>query len=506
MKRIVSILLLIICVNSAFSQQIQYSQVLKEENEDINFEVLGKFDSTILIYKNVRSRHYISVYSLDMKWIRNMKLSSLPEKTFNVDFMAQPKGICMIYQYNKGGQIFCYGIRLSPAGDELNSPVLLDTSRVAAVADKRIYSVVCSDDRKHFTLYKLHIRDENLNLLTKLYDEGFNLLDSSRHLARFEDDHEMWGDAALSNAGDFYLVRQKRVDSRVGYDRCDVYVKKRNGSEGGFLEFPLEGNMVEDVRIKIDNRNEKVILNALYFTPKNPSVQGLFAAAAMKDGSVLHNFNEFDNDIRVKINSSGKNSEAFDDLFLGNTFVRKNGSYLLTSESMYSRTNADNRRLNRWDNFGFFPFSSIGNPYYYYNPYYYNSGFYRPPYYYNGFRSTRYYADDILVMSIDTGLRLQWNSLVTKKQYDDDNENFISYATLLISGELHFFFIADNRKNESVSDVSVLPDGTLRRNPPLRAGSALYSFMPRLAKQVSAAEMIMPCTYRGNIIFALIRG
>jgi hypothetical protein len=324
-------------------------------------------------------------------------------------------------------------------------------------------------------------------------------------MAQFEDDHESWGDAALSNAGDFYLVRQKRINSTEGYGQCELYVKKIHVSQSSFLEFSLEGRLVEDVRIKIDNKNEKVNLNALYYTSQNPHVQGLFAARAGKDGSVMSNFNEFDSDLRAKINSSGKNDDAFDDLFLGNVFVRKNGSYLMVSESMYSRTTADNRRTNRWDNFSFFPFSSIGNPYYYYNPYYYNYGFYRPPYYYNGFKSTRYFADDILVMSVDTGLRMQWNSLVTKKQFDDDNENFISYSTLLISGELHFFFVPDNRKNEVVANVSVLPDGTTRRNPVLRGESALYQFMPRLAKQVSAGEMIMPCTYRGNIVFAMIR-
>jgi hypothetical protein len=48
------------------------------------------------------------------------------------------------------------------------------------------------------------------------------------------------------------------------------------------------------------------------------------------------------------------------------------------------------------------------------------------------------------------------------------------------------------------------PTGKITRNPTLKNLDKGYEFMPRLGKQVSARQMIIPCVYRNFLCFSKI--
>ena len=107
-------------------------------------------------------------------------------------------------------------------------------------------------------------------------------------------------------------------------------------------------------------------------------------------------------------------------------------------------------------------------------------------------------------MSMDKTGKLDWTSVIHKTQFDDGEDNFLSYALMRSGGELHFLFNEIERRRQLLVEQSVTPDGKIERNPPLRSLDKGYEFMPRYAKQVSAGQMIVPCTYRNYICFAKI--
>ena len=107
-------------------------------------------------------------------------------------------------------------------------------------------------------------------------------------------------------------------------------------------------------------------------------------------------------------------------------------------------------------------------------------------------------------MDIDKDGKLLWSNVVHKSQYDDETDNFLSYQIMNAGGELHFLFNELERRNQLIADQSILPDGTLKRNPTLKSLDKGYQFMPRLAKQVSAKQIIVPCTLRNYVCFAKI--
>ena len=123
---------------------------------------------------------------------------------------------------------------------------------------------------------------------------------------------------------------------------------------------------------------------------------------------------------------------------------------------------------------------------------------------YGNINATRYYAENILVLSFNKDGRLEWSNVVDKSQYDDETDNMISFQTTNTGSEIHFLFNQFERRTLLLHDQSIGSDGKVFRNPTLKNLDKGYEFMPRFGKQVSARQIIIPCLYRNYLCFAKI--
>jgi hypothetical protein len=192
---------------------------------------------------------------------------------------------------------------------------------------------------------------------------------------------------------------------------------------------------------------------------------------------------------------------ALNDFFIRQVIVKKDGSFLLTAEDYSTQSRGfGGNGWNRWDYLNSPYFNTYD--YYMFNPVY--NSFYRPFNSFNNNQSTRYFYDKIIIFSIDKVGGVEWSNVIHKDQFEDDNDNFLSYGTMNAAGEIHFFFNERERRNQIVSWQSISATGDLKRNPTLKSEGKGYQFMPRFMKQVGARQIIVPCTYRGNVCFAKI--
>ena len=83
---------------SSIAQSVTVSDIDRSDSRDMNFEIIGKMNGNILVYKNTRSNHKISIFDDEMKTLETVKLDFIPEKTFNVDFVPYPDHFFIIYQ------------------------------------------------------------------------------------------------------------------------------------------------------------------------------------------------------------------------------------------------------------------------------------------------------------------------------------------------------------------------------------------------------------------------
>ena len=82
----VSICFLVIA-NILYAQRIVYSEPEKEDSRRMVFEVIGKINGNFLIYKNLKSKNWITIYDNDMKEVSKVALDFVPEdRLISVDF------------------------------------------------------------------------------------------------------------------------------------------------------------------------------------------------------------------------------------------------------------------------------------------------------------------------------------------------------------------------------------------------------------------------------------
>ena len=82
------------------AQQITFSEPDKDDPRSYTFEVLGKIGGKILVYKNYRESHTLSVFDPEMKLLGKQQLN-MPDRLIQTDFLAYANHFYMLYQFQK---------------------------------------------------------------------------------------------------------------------------------------------------------------------------------------------------------------------------------------------------------------------------------------------------------------------------------------------------------------------------------------------------------------------
>ena len=480
------------------AQTVKISDFDREDTRDINFEIIGKVNSNILVYKNIRSKHKINIFDKDMNTLETVRLDFVPDRTFNIDFVAYADHFLMIYQYQKGSILHCMAVKMDAKAQKMSEPVEVDTTRIPVMTDNKIYSTIYSEDRSKIVIFKIQTRYQKFNMQTLLFNSDMKLINKSRHLIDYNERKESYDNFLVDNDGTFIFTYAKQSGNRDNSNTLGLVIKAPMQNSFTYQDIDLQEKYIDEVKLKIDNRNNRYLLNTFYYKKNRGSIEGLFTYIWDKANAKtsVSQFTELYDSLRYEAKSTGMLRFALDEFFIRQIVVKGDGGFVLAAEDYTSDTRGSN--FNRYD-YLYNPYS-LSSGGYYYNPY---SGYYRPYNRFNNESTTRYYCDNILVMSISkTGL-LEWSRVLHKSQFDDNEDNFLSFSTMTSGNEIHFLFNND-RKYQVVSDQSITPDGTIKRYSTLKSDQKGYEFMPSLSKQVGANQIIIPCAYRNNICFAKI--
>ena len=506
MKNIFLFLVFSSFYSAVFSQQITYTQPESQDSRSVDFQIIGKIQDNYLVYKNNRNNYAISAYDNSMRLINRNELRFMPDKVLNVDFLAYPDFAYLIYQYQKRNTVYCMAFKLNEEGKLLTEPVQLDTTHINFLADNKIYSASFSEDKSKIMIYKIQRQNGKYNFTTLLFNDSLQLMHESRIPTNFDDKKDRFNDFFVDNNGNFVFTKGNKSNSRDYTQDLALVTKAPQADTFSVTEINLLGNYLDAVKLKIDNVNNDYLINSLYYTKKRGNIEGLYTSVwdVSKNKMITQQFLQLGDSIRNLAKSNDGNKNALNDFFLRDIILKKDGGFVLTAEEYYSDSRTD--PWNRYDYLYGYPSFSPYN-YYMYSPYssLYGYGYGGYPYYNNGnyFRQ-RYYYNNVLVLNINKNGTPDWVSVINKSQYDDQSDNFLSYALILTGGQLHFLFNTLERRTMLISDQSVSGSGKVTRTPPLKGLDRGYQFMVRYGKQVSATEIIIPCTYRNYICFAKI--
>jgi hypothetical protein len=498
------LMLFIAGLAKAQAPKIVYSETEKDDSRRTNFEIIGKLNGNFLIYKANRNDDAICIYDNDMKLKDRVKLDFTPEQQLiNVDFVAYPDFFYVIYEFQRKGVVHCMAAKLDPNVKLLTEPIELDTTQIGFAGNNKIYTTIFSDDRQNIMVFKINSKNrENFVFTTLLYNKDLLLQHKDRMGIQMEERNDFFTDFLLTNDGELVFGKFLRQNYNEYITKLAMVIKYPDSSNLSVTNIELDSKILDEIKIKADNTNKRILLNAFYYKQKRGNIEGLYSLLWNKtDNTKIREISStFSEDLRA--NAKGQEAStriAFNDFFIKNIIVRKDGGYLVISESEYntSRGNA----FNRWDYLGY------GNPwsspldYYNYSPYgYFNSPWNR----WNNGLNTRYNAENIMILSYNKDGSIDWSNVIPKTQFDDESDNMISFQLVNTGADIHFLFNVAEKRTMMLNDQSVGPDGKITRNPTLKNLDKGFDFMTRSGKQVSGRQVIVPCIYRNYLCFAKI--
>jgi hypothetical protein len=505
MNQILSFLLVTIALlnspcTKAQVSQIVYSEPEREDGRRTNFEIIGKINGNFLVFKNNNSNNAISVYDSTMRSEKRVQLTFMPERYINIDFIAYPDYFLVFYEYQKKSIVHIAAARHDAQAQLIGQPLELDTTQVGFASNNKIYTTTVSEDKQRIMVFKINSHDpKNFLFTTFLYDFNLKLVDRHRLYLAMEDRNDLFTDFLVDNQGTFVFAKYLRSGSNDYVSRVSVVTKGPVADSFSVRDMGAGNRILDEIKIKVDNNNSRYIISGFYYQERRGNIEGLYTVLWDKatNERVEEKVSVFSDELRALAKSTDATVKtAFNDFFIKHIITKRDGGYLLVSESQY--TTSRGNMFNRWD---------YMNPAYgyapgYYNPYY---GPYNNPWARNyGAYATRFHAENIMVLSFDKESNLQWSNVIPKSQFDDETDNLISNELVNTGGELHFLFNNYERRNLLLNDQSISPEGRINRYPTLHNLDRGYDFMPRYGKQVSSWESIIPCLYRNYLCFAKV--
>lgn len=498
----VTYLMLLLPLCSA-AQHITFSETQREDNRDINFNIVGKLNNNVIVFKNARYKYAVSVYNAeDMVLKEKVDLDFIPEKAFNVDYITFADNFYFIYQYQRKGVVYCMGAKMDGNGHIIDKPLELDTTHVGAFGDNKIYSTINSDDKKRIMIFKIQKRNDQFNFATMLFDNKLQLIHKSRLLTDYDDQKDVYSDFMLDNEGNFVFSKGVKSNHRSNLSSLYLVTKAPLLDTFSFKKINLGEQFIDEIKIKVDNVNKRYLLNSFYYTERRGNIDGIFCTVwdARADSAYTSIFTKLGDSLKDIAKVKGNLKVALNNFFIKNILLKKDGSCLIAAED-YSSQSSGNNGWNRWDYLYGSPFL---NPYdyYYYSPSF--GGYYRPYNRFSNMQTTRYYYDNILLLDVSKNGEVRWAKVINKEQYADDTDNYLSFSTFITESEIHFLFNLIEKRDKLLTDNTISSNGTIKRNPTLRSIERGYEFMPKLSKQVGAHTIVVPCTFRNQICFAKI--
>jgi hypothetical protein len=240
-----------------------------------------------------------------------------------------------------------------------------------------------------------------------------------------EEQKDEIGEFAINNEGDLFSPKILRQNGE-NIVAASLLIKPYSTDTLIQNMLNLQSIQLDEINLKVDNANKSIVLASFYMNEKRGNINGYFfykwSWIPTDKPAVWQVRYEFSDELKKDANRESTSKTAFNDFYIKQIIVKKDGSFIIASESNY--TTSRNNNFNRWD--------------YYPSPYAYPGYGYYSPYYnrvYNANRSfanqqVQYHSDNIVVQSFNKDLALEWSNVITKSQFDDETEDLLSFSRI----------------------------------------------------------------------------
>lgn len=117
-----------------------------------------------------------------------------------------------------------------------------------------------------------------------------------------------------------------------------------------------------------------------------------------------------------------------------------------------------------------------------------------------------YYYDDVFTVAFQPNGKIQWKTVLHKKQYSqDDDATFSSFMLMRQAEQIRFLFNDEIKSDNTCSEYTIDPTGQFDRNSLINTLNQPLRLRFRDGVQINAEECIIPSEYRNKLRLVLIR-
>ena len=108
--------------------------------------------------------------------------------------------------------------------------------------------------------------------------------------------------------------------------------------------------------------------------------------------------------------------------------------------------------------------------------------------------------NDIIAFSINAAGNLEWNSIMRKKQYSEEDNGFnSSFVCVNLKDQLRFIFPEDISFSSDINEFTLKSNGAFKKHMLFEQEDKDVFLVPKLGKQVALNEVLIPSIKKSEL-------
>lgn len=472
MRFLFSAICFCICV-LANAQVVDISAPSKLPAKTGKFRVIGKNNDGIMV-RLYGTEDVLNIYTSDLKLGASKTIMFKNQTGLLQHIMLNKTGSVVFYLFQDKKLSVLYAQPLSSKFAEIGKPIAIDTiyDRKELVANNLRFK--SSVDQNFLFIYYPYFANGQLQSVKYIcLDRALNKL-YGRNVAIQRGEKELENSQALiDNNGNSFLIL--KPEKRADGEQYDVFTMSATG-DAGFYSIYTDKALFGEPGFEIDNKNGNLIISGFYdddLRKGEGEANGfMYASFDPANGTPVNkSYNLLDKEFMNDL--TGRSSSDQGKLYTFNVkriILRNDGGALIIAESFIKDTRE--------------AVSAIGV---------------QPGY--NNYRTYSVYQfNDIIAFSLNNKGIEEWSSIMRKKQVsEDDNGVFSSFSIMNEKEKLHFVYIDEISTAGDASEYTLTSDGKSTRKSMFNQEAKDVMLLPKMGKQISPNEMIIPSYKNGSL-------
>jgi len=530
---------ILVGLQSLTAQSYVMSGIEKTDKDQMQYEVLGKVDGRYWIYKNNDGIATIAQYNDQMQLVQQNDLVFLPKKLNALEFITKSNRVYAFYQFQAATTVYAMVAELDEKGQLIGTPTIIDTAeKIRPGSGAKVFNLIESEDRSKLLYFSVNTTNPaSIKIKTMALSTPFGKLNEATISINAQNKKSNLSDFALDNKGNLFCLRN--VEQPNAAPVVSLLYMAADGSE--VIETPIVNNslVLDDIRLKINNKNGTVIVNSFYATEKKGHIEGMYTFIwdiATRQNS-LSNASRFTDAVRDAVTNKKNLKNAFDHFYFDQVQPNADGSFTIIVEA--ATTSSNRNAFSRWDffwggpfynpfifnfwnrPFGFYPWARfgwgmMGGPWGWggwgpgwglgwgggwgmMGPWGWGGGFGG-----FGYPSVTYTAGKVAILNFDAKANIQSVKTIDKQQSDLNVDQFIGYGQINNADGTNFLYYQKSKGVKQLVHQQLSASGAIVKGNSIMINEKQVEWMPRSLKQVGEKEAILPYQSKGKLGFAKI--